>query len=277
MGTELRRRFEDYLTLQRVADKTKKSYINAVAGLAKFYGKSPDTLVNEQIQQYLLYLIRERKLAWNSCNVAFSGLYCFYGKFLKWEKTEFSIPPRPRYKKLPEILSSQEVKQLINAADDIRNRALLSMTYGSGLRVSEVVCLKAQHIEKDRKLLRVEQAKGRKDRYTLLSLKALDVLRLYWKSWRPADYLFYGNKRNHPMSISSAQKIYQHAKKVSGINKGKGIHTLRHCFATHLLEQGVDIYLIKNFLGHGSIKTTMTYLHVLPQRLAEVKSPLDLS
>jgi len=149
------------------------------------------------------------------------------------------------------------------------------MTYGSGLRVSEVVRLKMNHIDAKRKLVRVEQGKGRKDRYTLLSLKALEVLRIYCRSERPASYLFFGRNKAEPMPINTAQKIFRATKKAAGIDKGRGIHSLRHCFATHLLEQGTDVYVIKRLIGHRSIQTTITYLHQLPQRMAEIKSPLD--
>jgi site-specific recombinase XerD len=275
MASELRKRFEDYLVVNRLAQKTQDAYLNAVAGLSKHYNQPPERLTDEQIQQYLVYLIRHRKLSWSSCNVNFSGLHCFYKKFLNRPQTEFSIPPRPRQKKLPEILSRQEVLKLIDAAHDERHRALLMITYGSGLRVSETVHLKPHHIESDRMLVRIEQAKGRKDRYTLLSQKALDELRIYWKVRRPEKWLFYGRDKAQPMDVTTAQKIYYCTKKAAGITRGKGIHTLRHCFATHLLEQGIDIYLIKRFLGHLSIQTTLGYLHLLPDRLAEVKSPLD--
>ncbi|HSN24028.1 MAG TPA: site-specific integrase [Methylomicrobium sp.] len=275
MASELRKRFEDYLVVNRLAQKTQDAYLNAVAGLSKHYNQTPERLTDEQIQQYLVYLIRHRKLSWSSCNVNFSGLHCFYKKFLNRPQTEFSIPPRPRQKKLPEILSRQEVLKLIDAAHDERHRALLMITYGSGLRVSETVHLKPHHIESDRMLVRIEQAKGRKDRYTLLSQKALDELRIYWKVRRPEKWLFYGRDKAQPMDVTTAQKIYYCTKKAAGITRGKGIHTLRHCFATHLLEQGIDIYLIKRFLGHLSIQTTLGYLHLLPDRLAEVKSPLD--
>jgi integrase/recombinase XerD len=275
MSIELRQRFENYLILNRLAPKTRQAYINAVGGLAQYFNKSPDTLTNEQVQQYLVDLIRHRKLQWSSCNVAFCGLSCFYNKFLSRPQTQFSIPPRPREKKLPEILSQSEVKKLILAGKDIRHRALLMITYGSGLRVSELVKLKPHHIESARMLVRVEQAKGRKDRYTLLSQKALNELRSYYKFFSPDKWLFYGKHKQNPMPVATAQKIYYRAKNSAGINKGKGIHTLRHCFATHLLEAGIDIYLIKRFLGHTSIQTTMGYLHVVPNRLAEVKSPLD--
>jgi len=275
MASELRRKFENYLILNRLAQKTQEAYLNAVADLAKHYNQSPEHLTDEQIQQYLVYLIRHRKLSWSSCNVNFSGLHCFYKRFLNRPQSEFSIPPRPRQKKLPEILSRPEVLKLIHAADDVCHRALLMITYGSGLRVSETVHLKPHHIESDRMLVRVEQAKGRKDRYTLLSQKALDELRIYWKAQRPEKWLFYGRDKAHPMHVTTAQKIYYRTQKAAGIAKGKGIHTLRHCFATHLLEQGVDVYMIKRFLGHLSIQTTSVYLHLLPDRLAEVKSPLD--
>jgi len=257
MANELRQRFDNYLTLQRCSKKTKQAYIHAVSGLANYFKTPPDILTNDQIQQYLLYLIRERKLAWSSCNVAFSGICCFYARFLKREEADFSIPSRPRQKKLPEILSRQEVYRLIDASKDIRQRALLSMAYGSGLRVSEVVGLKTHHIESDRHLVRVEQGKGRKDRYTLLSVKALEWLRVYWKSFRPIAYLFFGRDKSKPMDVSTAQKMYHLARAAVGIEKGKGIHTLRHCFATHLLEAGTDIYTIKEFMGHRSIETTM--------------------
>lgn len=275
MASKLRDKFENYLILNRLSARTRQAYLKAVEGLAFFHNQTPDQLSDEQIQQYLLYLLRDRKLQWSSCNVAFSGLYCFYKKFLKRDKTEFCIPPRPRQRKLPEILSQKEVKLLIGAGKDVRHRALLMLTYGSGLRVSEVVNLKPCHIEADRMLVRVEQAKGRKDRYTLLSQKALKELRLYWKYFTPDQWLFFSRNKKLPMAVATAQKIYYRAKKTVGITKGKGIHTLRHCFATHLLEKGIDIYLIKRFLGHKAIQTTMIYLHVVPGRMSEVKSPLD--
>jgi len=240
MASKSRKGFENYLVLNRLSPKTQKAYIRAVAGLARHFKQSPDKLSDEQIQQYLVYLIRHRKLQRSSCNVAFCGLHCFFTKFLKREKTKFCIPPRPRSRKLPEILSQAEVKNLIDTCKDQRDRALLMLTYGSGLRVSEVVKLKPHHIETDCMLVRVEQAKGRKDRYTLLSKIALDQLRIYWNKFKPDQWLFYGLHKEYPLAVATAQKIYYRAKKAAGITKGKGIHCLRHCFATHLLEQGID-------------------------------------
>ena len=275
MASELRTRFENFLILNRLSKRTIDSYIRFVADLAKYTKHPPDVLPDEQIQHYLLHLLKERKLKWSTCNVAFSALYCFYAKFLKRPHTDFSIPPRPQSRRLPEVLSQKQVKKLFDNCKNVRDRALLMLTYGSGLRVGEVVKLKPQHIESDRMLVRVEQGKGRKDRYTLLSQTALEELRTYWKMHGQSQWLFYGHHKPYHMSISGAQRIYYRVKKASGITTGKGIHTLRHCFATHLLEQGIDIYHIKRFLGHVSIQTTLIYLHVVPDRMTQITSPLD--
>jgi integrase/recombinase XerD len=275
MATELRTKFENYLIVHRKAEKTQQAYLSAVKGIANYFNRPPDQLTSEQIQDYLAHLITERKLSWKTCNVAFCALQCFYVKFLKRPAIEVNIPPRPRQRKLPDIFNKAEVARLIENAKDLRHRALLMMVYGSGLRVSEVVRLKAQHIESDRMLVRVEQSKGRKDRYTLLSQKALEVLRLYFRYYQPSAYLFIGQKKNEPMSAATARKMYTYAKQKAGLTKAGGIHTLRHCFATHLLMHGVDIQLIKEFLGHNQLETTMVYLHMVPDRIAKVKSPLD--
>jgi integrase/recombinase XerD len=275
MASELRKKFENYLILDRKAPKTQQSYLSVVNGIAKYFNRPPDQLTNDQIQDYLVYLVKERKLSWKTCNVAFCALQCFYGKFLGRTAIEVNIPPRPRQRKLPEILSQAEVASLIENSKNLRHRAVLMMVYGSGLRVSEVVRLKPQHIDSSRMLVRVEQSKGRKDRYTVLSKKALEVLRLYYKAYKPTDYLFAGIDENSHMGIATAQRMYNCAKQKARLIKGNGIHTLRHCFATHLLLHGVDIQLIKEFLGHNHLETTMVYLHIVPDRIAKVKSPLD--
>lgn len=275
MSTMLRQKFIDHMTLRRFSPKTKYAYTNAVVGLATYYGKSPDKLSDEQIQDYLLYLIKERQLAWSSCNVIFSGLRCFYGGMLKWEEHRFSIPPRPRQRKVPMLLSIEDIQRLFDATRSPKHRCLLMTIYGAGLRVSEVVRLKPEHIESERMMIRVEQGKGMKDRYTLLPKRLLQELRSYYTLYRPEAYLFFGRAKDTPMPISSAQKAYYKAKRQAGITDGKGIHTLRHCFATHLLDQGIDIYVIKHMMGHSAIKTTAGYLHTSRQKIANVVSPLD--
>lgn len=275
MSTALRQKFIDYMTLRRLSPRTQKAYTNAVAGLAAYFHKSPDTLDDDQIQAYLLHLIKERRLAWNSCNVVFSGLRLFYGELLKWEQPRFSIPPRPRRKRLPMLLSVQEVQRLIDATGNPKHRTLLMTVYGAGLRVSEVVALKPRHIESSRMMIRVEQGKGQKDRYTLLPKRLLRELRAYYALYRPDQYLFFGRAKDRPMPVNSAQKAFYLAKKRAGITQGRGIHTLRHCFATHLMDMGVDIYVIKHMMGHSAIKTTSAYLHTSRQKIANVISPLD--
>ena len=176
------------------------------------------------------------------------------------------------------VLSVEEVQCLLNSVSNLKHRALLMVAYSAGLRVSELVSLKVHHIESDssRMMIRIENGKGQKDRYTILSTKVLKVLKEYWKEYRPKEWLFFGNDINKPMPIGTAQKIYYNAKKKAGITKGRGIHTLRHCFASHMLWNGEDIYTIKRLLGHSSIKTTYKYLHVTRQQIAAVISPLDM-
>lgn len=275
MSTLLRKQFNDHMILRGFSPKTKDAYIGAVASLVKYYHLSPDKLNNDQIQAYLLHLIRDRKLAWSSVNVAFSGLRCFYVQVLKWDETRFHIPSRPRQKKLPKLLSVEQVNHLLKAAPNIKHRALLMTVYGGGLRVSEVVRLKSHHIESDRMMMRVDQGKGKKDRYTILPQSLLDQLKAYWKACRPHSWLFFGTDKDKPMPIATAQRIYYNAKNKAGIKKGNGIHTLRHCFATHLLDQGVDIYTIKQMMGHTALVTTCKYLHTTKEKITAVKSPLD--
>lgn len=275
MSTLLRKRFNDHMILRGFSPKTKDSYIGAVAGLAKYYRISPDKLNNDQIQAYLLYLIKDRKLAWSSVNIVFSALRCFYVHVLKWGETRFHIPSRPREKTLPKLLSTEQVNHLLKAASNIKHRALLMTVYGGGLRVSEVVSLKPHHIESDRMMIRVEQGKGRKDRYTILPQSLLSELKVYWKACRPHSWLFFGKDKDKPMPIATAQRIYYNTKDKAGISKGNGIHTLRHSFATHLLDQAVDIYTIKQLMGHSALVTTSKYLHTTKERIAAIKSPLD--
>ena len=277
MSTELRTQFLNYMTLQRFSPYTKKNYVTAVKGLAKFYNQSPDKLTNDQIQEYFRHLLEDEKFSWGTCNNYFSGILCFYRNICKWDETSFQIPPRPRIKKLPTVFSMEEVKRLFAATTNLKHLVLLKTVYSAGLRIGEVVRLQPHHIESDpsRMMIRVEQGKGKKDRYTILSKNLLVDLKAYWRKYRPDKWLFPGQKSENHLSNSAAHMIYCHAKKKAGLNKGRGIHTLRHSFATHLLYQGTDIYTIKRLLGHSSIKTTIIYLHLIPERFTKFKSPLD--
>lgn len=267
--------FEKYLYLQRVALKTKEAYLRSVADVSAYHDRPAEELNNDQIQDFLLHCITEKKLAWSSCNVLFCGLKAYYRNFLGREVSEFKIPPRTRSKKLPMLLNKMEVNAILQAHDNIKHRALLSTVYSSGLRVSEVVKLKAVHIESSRMMMRVEQSKGRKDRYTVLSEKNLQLLRNYYRLYQPEKWLFFGQDKEKPMAIATAQQIYYQAKKKAAITKGRGIHTLRHCFASHLFDSGTEIYVIKRWMGHTSIRTTYKYIHLCPDYLKKIASPLD--
>lgn len=215
MKSDLRTQFFKHMTLHRFSDDTKIKYIAIVERLAKYYNQSPDTLTNEQIQNYLCYLIQERKLSWGSCNNYFSAIACFYKNICKWDETRFSIPPRPRIKKLPMIFSMEEVKRLLDSAANFKHQVLLKTIYSAGLRVSEVVRLQPHHIEGDpsRMMIRVEQGKGKKDRYTVLSKKLLVDLRAYWCRYRPGKWLFPAPKKEIPLSKSAAREAFHIAKK----------------------------------------------------------------
>ena len=274
--TPLRAKMIRDMQLQRLAPQTQKAYVTAVTGLAKFYQCSPERLNPEQIRTYLHHLLVERHLAWSSCNQAAAGLKFFYTKTLGWDVLHLHLPPRTGRSQLPQILSIEELQRLFTHTKNPRHRALLMTTYAAGLRVSEVVRLKLTDIESERLLLRIEQGKGRKDRYTLLSTRLLTELRAYWKLYRPALWLFTGLDPQLPMPSGTAQKIYYQAKQRAGITHGHGIHTLRHCFATHLLEAGVDVRTIQMLLGHRALDTTTRYLRITRQHLSMIRSPFDL-
>lgn len=275
MAEKYRISFKNHLILHRVAPKTQEAYLRSIADLSAYHQKAPEGLANDQIQRFLLFCIQEKKLAWSSCNVLLSGLKKYYQEYLGRSESEFFIPPRPRSKQLPMLLSRKEVAKILRASSNLKHQALLATVYGSGLRVSEVVKLCPEHVESERMMLRVTQGKGGKDRYTVLSQTSLQLLRDYWRHYHPGKYLFFGRNKNRPMSINTAQKIYYQAKEKAGITKGRGIHTLRHCFASHALEQGVELIIIKKWLGHGSLETTSRYLHISSHHQKKIKSPLD--
>jgi site-specific recombinase XerD len=202
----------------------------------------------------------------------------FYVDTLGWTPMELNLPPRPAQKQLPRVLSVEQLEHLFATTDHPKHRALLMTAYAAGLRVSEVVRLQLTDIESDpsRLLIRINQGKGNKDRYSLLSERLLRELRAYWKIESPRPWLFPGSKAHHPMPSGTAQKIYNQARARAGIEQGSGFHTLRHSFATHLFDAGVDPHTIQLLLGHRSIKTTLKYVHVSRRHLMQIKSPLDL-
>ena len=276
--TPLRRRMIDAMLLRGFAPRTREAYCDAVIALAKHYDRSPDVLSAEQLQNYLLHLITEKKLAYASVNQAACAFRFIFGTVLRWPEVRFDIPMAKVPKRLPQILSREEVVRLIESAATLRGRTLLTTTYAAGLRVSEVCALQLADIESapDRMCLKVRQGKGGQDRYTLLSPRLLDQLRQYWHDQRPRLWLFPNRSGTAPIDSCTAQRIYCAARDAAGIAREGGIHTLRHAFATHLIEAGVDLPTIQRLLGHSHISTTMRYLHLARSHLTGTTSPLEL-
>jgi integrase/recombinase XerD len=276
--TELRQRMDDAMVLRGFALRTRETYLACVAALAKHYRCSPDRLGAEQIQTYLLHLIQERKLAYASVNQAACAFRFLFGHVLQQRKIWLDIPMAKVPKRLPVVLSRDDIRRLFAACVNLRTRTVLMTTYAAGLRVSEVCALQVGDIESapDRMCIKVRQGKGGQDRYTLLSPKLLETLRLYWHTGRPRLWLFPNKAGDGPMFDQTAQRMYRAVCDRAGLTNFAGIHTLRHSFATHLLEAGVDLHTIQRLLGHGHISTTMRYLHLARSRLTDTTSPLEL-
>jgi len=272
----LRTRMLEEMRLRNFAPTTEKAYLYAVTKLAQYYKRPPDQLDKEEIRSYLLYLTTERKLSPNTMTMLISGLRFFYNETLGWDETKLFIPPRRKSSSLPEVFSPDEVVRLIEATRGVKQRVLLMTAYSAGVRVSELVNLKPANISSERMMIRVEQGKGQKDRYTILSNNLLVELRWYWKRYRPRVWLFPNRTKNGPLSKNQAWRIYDQAKKRAGLKGGRGINTLRACFATHLLEAGVDMRTIQLLMGHSSILSTQRYLRLRQQTLGSTVSPLDL-
>lgn len=272
--TQLRESVLLEMRLRGLSQKTIESYIHAMKELARFYGLALETLACAQVQRFLDHLITVRKLSWSTINVYFSAYRFLYTQVLKRTALEFSIPPRGRSGRRPSILSREEVVKLIEAPLNIKHRALLSLVYGSGLRVSEVVKTRPIDVDRDRMMLKVN-GKGHKDRYTILATHTLKLLEKHWRANSPESFFFSGRDRSAPLPIYTAQAAYYAALDRSGVRKVGGIHTLRHCFASHALEDGHDIFCIKRWLGHSMLITTGGYIHTVPGTFRNIPSPLD--
>jgi site-specific recombinase XerD len=275
--TALRQKMIKVMQLQNLADQTQRSYLQSVKGLSQHYQKSPDTISKEMIEDYLLYLKNDKGNTTESVGVVVTGLRFFYNKVIE-KPVSFNFRIRKINRKLPSILTQQEVWKLINTPKNLKHRLALMTTYSAGLRAKEMTTLKPENIDSKRMLIKVK-GKGGKQRYTILSKKLLKQLRRYYKHVQPKTYLFpssFKTKQNQPITYQTAYAIYEKARKKAGIKSGSGIHTLRHSFATHLLEAGYDIRRIQVLMGHTRLSTTMIYLHVSRKTLSRIPSPLDL-
>lgn len=264
----------DAMALRGFAAKTCSAYLSWVRRLVQFCRIVPDQITADQVRAFLLYLTQERKLSFSTFNQALNALRFFFREVLKrpliLEGLHCQRPPR----RLPVVMSAGEVKSLLEGAGSLRDRALLETAYATGMRVSEVTRLLVTDIDSQRMTVRIEQGKGRKDRYVMLSSSLLETLREYWRSSKPRVFLFPGVK-GRALCISTAQKAFDKARLQAGIKKSVSFHTLRHSFATHLLEDGANVRKIQALLGHRSLQTTELYTHLCENYLNQVRSPLD--
>jgi len=274
--TPLRQRMLEDMGIRNLAENTQSAYLQQIAAYSRYFNRSPDQLGPEEIRTYQLYLMEVRALTPSSICVAMGALRFLYKVTLKrtWAVDEIPMPKRPR--KLPEILSPKEVMHFLNAITNHKHRAILMTAYAAGLRVSEATHLKVTDIDSQRMMLRVEQGKGMKDRYVMLSPRLLDVLRTYWKSARPTRWMFPGEVPGQPITREAVGLACQKARRDSGITKPITPHSLRHAFASHLLESGANLRTIQLLLGHRSLATTARYLKVVTSTVCATASPFDL-
>jgi site-specific recombinase XerD len=263
------------MDLRNLTKNTQRSYLQSVSGLARFYMISPDKVTKEMIEDYLLYLKHEKGKALTTLGSTITGLRFFYNNVVGDEQLSPSCKFAKTPRKLPTVLSQEEIWSIINSTDNTKHRLMLMTTYSAGLRASEVLSLKPEDIDGKRMLIKVV-GKGGKERYTLLSEKLLPDLREYYKTYRPEILLFPSHRKGKPLCYETIRSNYEKARQKAGVKRGTGIHTLRHSFATHLLEAGYDIRKIQVLMGHTRLTTTMIYLHVSRETLAKIPSPLDL-
>src|SRR5467141_819214 len=282
--TELRAKYIRDLTVRGRASRTQLAYTRYVAELARYHKRSPELISYEEVTNWLYHLIKERQLSASSVNVAVNAVRFLYGITLgrNTEALTASVPHMKHPIRRAEVYARSELEAILSAPSQPRDRAFLMTVYACGLRISEATDLKTSDIDRPRMQLRVRNGKGAKGRVLPLGKRLLKELVDYWRAQRQAKaghdspWLFLGARAGKPMSLGSAQLIYNHAVEKSGVRRKGGIHVLRHSFATHLIESGVELNLVQRLMGHSSLLTTSIYLHVTECRLAEVRSPLDL-
>jgi site-specific recombinase XerD len=264
------------MQLRNLAPNTQEAYIRAVAQLAQFYKKSPDQLKREEVRAYLVHAVQQRRVSPSTYNQIRCALCFFYHVTLGHEGMVDHVVCQKTPKQLPVVLSRAEVAQFFAAIPGLKYRTLFMTIYAAGLRVSEVVALRVADIDSKRMVIRVCQGKGRKDRYVMLSPKLLEVLREYWKVYRPAELLFFAGQRTQPLDRRNVSHGCRRMAQRAGLKKRVTPHVLRHTFATHLLEAGTDIRTIQALLGHRSLRTTALYTYVSMAKVTATSSPFDL-
>jgi site-specific recombinase XerD len=263
------------MQLRNFAPRTITVYVNCVARFARHFGKPPEVLGPDDVRAYLLHLIEHRHVSWGYYNLHLQALRFLYNVTLGRPAVLAHVACPRRPKRLPVVLSPDELARFFAAVRSLKHRATLMTAYAAGLRVAEVAALRVSDIDSQRMVLRVQQGKGRKDRYVMLSPKLLDLLRAYWKAARPRTWLFPNRGGDGPITTGAVMKACRQARRASGLEKHVTVHTLRHSFATHLLEAGTDLRTIQVLLGHDSPRTTAVYTHVSPAAVRATVSPLD--
>jgi len=274
--TSLRQRMLEDMSIRNLAENTQLSYLQQVSSYARHFKRSPERLGPEEVRAYQVHLVEDRKLSPGSIGIATSALRFLYKVTLKqaWTPDEIPMPKKPF--KLPIVLSPDEVLHFLGCIQSLKHRTILTTAYAAGLRVSEATHLKVDDIDSKRMVLRVDQGKGNKDRYVMLSPRLLDDLRRYWKIVRPKIWMFPGDIDGRPITREAVGLACNKAHRASGISKPITPHSLRHAFATHLLENGTDVRTIQLLLGHRSLATTSRYLKIATSTVCATTSPLDL-
>ncbi len=273
--TPLRQRMLDDLGVRNYSPHTQYQYIYYVAAFAKHFGKSPELLGLEDIRAYQIYLVNERHLSWSTLNICVAALRFLYRVTLRKNWDIQHIPYSKRGRKLPVVLSQDELAQFFQAIQSLKYRVILMTAYSAGLRLAEVVALRVSDIDSGRMVIRVQQGKGKKDRYVMLSPAILTLLRTYWKAARPTEWLFPGRTLGEHLKCRAVQTACERAWAESGLRKKVTVRSLRHSFATHLLEAGTDVRTIQILLGHSSLQTTARYTHVSTATIRAAASPLE--
>ena len=272
----LREKMLQRMQLRGFAVKTQQAYTSWIIQLAGFHHLSPDKIDDEQLQTFMLDLINERHLSASTCRQAIHSIRFFYRDVVGREVSRFTLPGMKTPAKVPELLSAEEVFAIIDVCTNAKYRTMMLVAYGTGIRLSEITHLRVNDIHSDRKVLRIEQGKGSKDRYVLLTASLLQMLRSYWRLFRPVGPLFYGRERDRAISHGSLQKTFHRCLLQSGVQKQVGIHGLRHAFATHSLEAGMPLAQLQQLLGHKQISTTLRYVHWLPRYREDAGAATDL-
>lgn len=272
---QLLKNYQRDLTLKGFSRRTCDIYCHGVLDFLKYTNGEIENTDSEKIKNYLYHLITDRDLSDSSIRQARSSIKYLFAQTLNRTIEVENIPCRIKQKRIPTALSLEEVSRIINSTENIKHKTMLMLIYSSGLRVGEIVELEPSDIRRDIMRLKVRQGKGHRDRYTILSKTCLEQLEIYWKQYRPSRWLFNGRTRGTQISIRAVQHAFEKAKRIAGITKECGIHSLRHSFATHMLESGGGLFQLQKFLGHKHLQTTLVYAHICEERII-ARSPLDV-